>query len=213
MKHLKTLALAAVAVGALVALIGVGTASASVLCSTTTTPCNSKWPKGTVLSYSLVKGTTEKFATTPGESFDTCSESTDEGAVVVEGTETESEEESTTSLTFSGCTFVTKTVQACPFRVDSIAKSDNGTVTVAGNGCDLTINTVLFGSCTFGAPAGTDVGTLTATTVNRTDAIRDINAVLNITPGEPVGCPKSIKWTAEFTLTKPANTDLYVEPN
>jgi hypothetical protein len=49
MKHLKMLGLAALAAAALTALIGAGTASATVLCKNNlnTTTCSEKYPAGT----------------------------------------------------------------------------------------------------------------------------------------------------------------------
>ncbi len=77
MKHVKLLGLIAVAAMALMALLGAGTASATVLCKTTTDPCPA------------------------GETY-------------------------------------------------------SGTVTVKG--CEVTTNNALFGSCVYGAGAGTDIG-------------------------------------------------------
>jgi len=215
MKYVKILGLAAIAAAALMAFIGAGTASATVLCSTTTTPCTSKWPAGTALEFSIVSGGSAKLVTTDEKTtLDTCTGSTVKGSLTNAGsaTETASGPVEKANLTWSGCSFPTNTTQGAGLEVHAITGSDNGTVTASGE-FRVTINTVLFGSCVYGVTAGTDLGTLTGTTPTRTDGVFDANAIASKLTGSEAACPATSKWTAEYTMTKPANTDLYVEPS
>lgn len=83
MNYLKMLGLAAVAVAALTAFLGAGTASATVICKTEPTAgvCPEGWDysAGTKGKASLEKGTTAILRSTAGSIEDTCTESTVEG--------------------------------------------------------------------------------------------------------------------------------------
>ena len=205
MKYVKMLGLAAVAATALMAFMA-ASASASVLCSTATTPCTSKWPTGTVLDFSLKSGGSAKLVTTDGKTtLDTCTG----GGTTVSG-KLESDTSTGTNakgnvsaLKWETCTFLTNTLKTGGLEVVK-GTGGNGTVKSTGE-FQVTINTGFFGSCIYGVGAGTTLGELKegkpATFVANAVAVRF---------GTNFACPETAKWTGEYTLTTPANTTLYV---
>ena len=215
MKYVKMLGLAAVAAMAVMAFIGASSASATVFCSVTQTPCPvaSKWPVNTVIDFSLKSGTSAKLVTTTGETLDTCTGSTVKGPVTNAGSSTTTVVGTVakTDLTWSSCTFPTTTTQGAGLEVHHIPGTDNGTVTASGE-FRVTIQTFFFGSCVYGVTAGAHLGTLTGTTATNTHAVFHANAVAKKLVGSEAACPETSKWTAEYTQTEPKNTDLYVEP-
>ena len=210
MKHLKMLGLAAAAAMALTAFIA-ASASASVLCSAAESTCSAvnRWPIGTTLDFSLKAGTSAKLVTTDGKTtLDTCT-----GAGTTVSGKLESDTSSATptnakgnvpvsGLTWATCTFTTDTLKTGGLEVVQGA-SGNGTVKVTGE-FQVTINTILFGSCVYGVGVGTSLGELKegkpATFVANATVFRI----------STIACPETAKWTGEYTLTSPANTTLYV---
>ncbi len=206
MKHLKILALAAVATGALMAFIGAGSASASVLCSTTVTTCpgGQTWPNGTIIDFSLTTGTSANLQETAfegGETLDTCKSSTAKGKLTNSAAGTGQ----FTELTWGSCTFPTKTVLNGGFEVKKIAGTSNGTV-VADGSTSVTINTILFGSCVYAAENGKSIGDIT----EGNPAVLHVNAVIHTTSGSSAVCQTTAVWTATYTLTEPTGTTLSI---
>lgn len=205
MKHVKMLGLAAVAAAALMAFIGASTASATVLCSTATNPCTSKYPAGTALSFSLKAGTSAKLVQTNGESLDTCTGSTVAGKVSNAGGAAATVSGPVETLTWSNCTFPTTTTQKGNLEVH-YTSANNGTLT-ASSEFKVTIQTFFFGSCVYGVTAGTQLGTL----AGGKPATFVANAVAKKLSGSEAACPETAKWTAEYQST--GATALYVEPS
>lgn len=220
MKYAKMLALAAVAAGALMAFIGAGTASATVLCSTTVTPCpvGQDWPAGTTIDFSATK--TAKLVDTENGVLDECTTSTVHGTLTKTGGSKSTETPTGTitqgrkangqleGLTWESCSFPTKTLTATALEIHQIAGTSNGTVTADGT-FEVTINTVFFGSCIYGVTAGVDIGTLN----EGKPATFTANAVAEKFSGSNFACPETSKWTGEYTLTAPSGTTLSVEPS
>lgn len=211
MSYVK-ISLTAVAALFVMAFIGGSSASATVLCSTTTTPCSAKWPAGTVLEFSLAPGTSSKLTYTNGEPYMTCTGSTIGDKLTNAGSSTTTPAGPIETLTWSSCTFPNITTLKGGLEVHHITGTHNGTVTTTGE-TKVTFQTLFFGSCVYGTTAGTHLGTLTGTTATRTDAVFAANTIVKKLIGSEAACPETSKWTAEYTLTKPANTDLYVEPS
>jgi hypothetical protein len=158
MKHVKLLGLSAVAAMALMALLGVGTASATVLCKTATggLECGEGWKYSGTIEGSLKSGTTAVLKTTGGEIDNTCTGGSAKGTASAGGaTSTVTGTASTTDVNLSGCTHTVDLLEKCEGEIHSISGTSSGTVTVKG--CAVT--TVILGvSCTYGPGAGTDVG-------------------------------------------------------
>lgn len=223
MKYVKMLALAAVAVGALMAFVGAGTASASKICSTKVDPCpaGQNWPVGTVIDFSLKKGTSAILTDTTGEVINTCTGSTVKGKITNAGSSTATVTGTIEELTWTGCSFTTTTNHKGCLEIHNISKTFNGTVT--SDPCDIdaqgrtntevTINTVFFGSCVYGIAAGKSIGDLTEgkyVKEKEETAVFTANAVATKLSGSNFACPETAKWEATYVLTAPENTTLAV---
>ncbi len=221
MKYAKMLALAAVAASALLAFIGAGSASAAVICSTTgidPCPAGQKWEAGTVIDFSIPAGGSALLTETGGKTIDTCKTSTVKGKITEPGGEGKTATGPVEELTWGTCTFPTKTLTMAALEVKKIAGTSNGTVladeyTPKGEKrFEVTINTVLFGSCIYTVEPGASLGDLTeGKTGTETPPVFHANAVAKKTPTSPIPCPETAKWTATYTMTSPENTTASVE--
>jgi len=212
MTHLRNLALAATAALALMAIVGGSSASASpsVLCLHTETPCTLKYGVGTVLDISLVSGTALVLEETNGTHLDTCNGATKKGTITVEGDSTHTVTGRWDTVNLSGCTFTTTATRKGKFRIDPVTGTDNGTITADTGGEEeetITINTVFFGSCVYGVAGGTTLGTLTGGNPAKFDS----KAVARKVSGSNFACPETAVWTGSYVITEP-NTTLHVEP-
>jgi hypothetical protein len=205
MKYAKMLALAAVAAGALMAFVGAGTASATVLCSTTADPCpaGQKWGAVT-LDFSIPSGSNAVLKDTSGNEIDKCTTSTVKGPVTNVGSSTATVTGTVEQLTWESCSFPTKTLLSGKLEVHKIAGTSNGTVT-SDAPFEVTINTFLFGSCIYGVATGVDLGTIK----EGNPATFEANAVATRF-GTNFACPSTSRWTGTYTLTSPAGTTLSV---
>lgn len=219
MKYAKMLALAALAAGALMAFIGAGTASATVLCSTTTgnnpCPAGQKWVNQH-LDFTVPAGGSLKLMDTVGNTIDTCKEGTVEGTLTNSGSATETPTTvlttpvPTTGLTWSSCTFPTKTLSTeGKIKIHRIAGTSNGTVT-SDSKFEVTINSIILGSCVYGVTTTEDLGELTeGKTGTATPPTFHANAVAEEFGGK-AACPDTAVWTGTYALTSPPNTTLSV---
>ena len=212
MKYLKMLGIAAVAAMALMAFAGAGTASATVLCHSTSTPCTEKWKTGTEPRFTVKPGTAGIWETTSGTVLAECPEGELRGVITSAGGATETVK---TSVEASGLTwqnvqgcFNTKTLEGGTLEIHAITGTDNGTVTVSG--VKITIHNAFFGDCIYGFATGEHMGTLTSSGTG--SSIIDINTVFLKKEGG-ITCPEELRWTEEFTQEKPSGTALYVEPS
>jgi len=204
MKYLKMLGLAVVAAAALMAFVGAGTAMAEkgVVCSVTTSPCTSKWPAGTELDWSLVANTSAKLVDTKGNVLDTCTKSTVQGELTENPNATGTATGINKKIDWEGCTVTTDTIKAGGLKIQGITGTDNGTL-IADATIEVTVN--VFSSCNYGVEAGTSLGTITGGIA----PIFTANAVAKKLNGGFL-CPETTRWTAEYQLTKPTGTALYI---
>jgi hypothetical protein len=198
MKYVKMLGFAAMAAAVLMAFTGVGTASATVICknNSNTETCSEPYAIGTEGTASIEKGNSALLTNTEGESLNTCTGSTVTGKLKSQGKEKPALSELTT-LTWSGCNFLTKTINPGLGELHWIKGTDNGTLTTGG--VEVTINTLFFGSCIYGFTSGTDVGT----TVGGNPGSLTVNAVAEKFSGSNIVCPATTKFTAKYVATSP----------
>jgi hypothetical protein len=200
MKHLKMLGLAAVAAMAMMAVLGAGSASASVLCKTNASPCPEHYPAGTNISASLVKGT---HATLTGGFFGdvTCTASTVTGKTSTTGGASSNVTGSVTGLTFTGCTHngekcSSVTAVNLPYHAEITASGKgNGALTVKSSGkgnpgaqvsCPGVACTFTTASASLGVTGGAP-------------AIAKANGISLSREGGL--CPSTANWDAEYTVS------------
>ena len=187
------LGLAAVAAMALMAFVGAGTASADELCTENVTPC----PAGkriTSIEASLVGSA--KLEDTETNVLDTCTYGIVAGTVTKQGAGVDPIEGDITTLdwgkTGTSCSVPTSTIANGKLTATATS-GGNGTVTGLEN--QVTINTILFGSCVYGTGTGTTLGTLTG----GSPAKLDIKAVVHKVSGAI--CPTTAIWNATYQVT------------
>jgi hypothetical protein len=204
MRYLKMLGLVAVAIAALMAILGAASASATVLCSTTADPCpaGQKWPAGTTLDLSVPAGGSILQTDTAGNTLGTCAESTVKWKIINPGSATETVTGVDEETTWGKCTVAVNTIKLANTEIHKIAGTSNGTVTADGV-TEITINTALFGSCVYAVANGASLGDIT----EGNPAIFHLNAVTKRLSGF---CPETDKWTGTYVVTSPANTTLSV---
>ena len=194
MRYLKVFGLTTIAAAALVAILVAGSASATVLCSTTMNACVSaqKWSAGTLMDFSLKGGTTLRFSLTLRLTLE-------KG-----GGAAETVSAPMNQLTWSNCTFPTATLWLGNREILRVEGTSNGLVTESG--FELTYNSIFTGSCVWGQTSAATFGTLQ----EGRPASLEVNTVLSKLPGSNETCPTSTRLIGEYTLTLPSNTTLSV---
>jgi len=203
MKHLKMLGLATIAA---LALVGTGSASATVLCKTPLTSgcATSGWDYGvgTTFHFTTKAATTGVFETTGGVVLITCTGGTLHGSLSNTGGSASTASGLLSSWAWGTCSRATNTLTLGNIEIHHEAGTDNGTLTMTG-GIQWTVNTI-FGSCVFGTGEALDVGTITG---GNPATINTGKAVVPKISGN-AACPMHEVWNATYTITAP--TPLYV---
>jgi hypothetical protein len=207
MKYVKTLILAAVAVAALLAFLGAGTASATVLCKTepnggatgtkgTTCPEGWAYPANTEIHGVLDPGTVTKTKTTFANAE--CKKSTFRGKTNNEGSANETVTVNLEVLTFEECNCEYKVLNPGTLEIHWIPDTFNGTVTSNGMEKTVTCNTI-FGPvhCIY-VTVNTDIGTLTG----GNPATLDVDATMPRLPTDAI-CAEQHTWEAKYEITTP----------
>jgi hypothetical protein len=205
MKYLKMLGLVAVAATALMAFVGAGAAMAEkgVLCSSTTTPCTSKWAVGTVMDWTLEPGTSVRWTDTAGNTLDTCTSSTTRGRITENPNATGTATGVIEVIHWTGCTVTTDTTTLGKLKVKGIPGTHNGTLYADA---ETAVTFSIFGTtCTYGLEAGGHLGTVTG----GVSPTLTIGAVAKKLVGNFL-CPETTRWHASLVMTEPVNTPLYV---
>lgn len=195
MKYLKVMAAAAIVVAA-VAAIGAGSASATVICKTKSSPCGSLYPKGTVFQSELTPGTTAVLKA--GFATFECTEGHGTVETTTTGSATETVKGITKALSFGGCNGVVNVLKTGTGEIHWTSKT-NGTFTVEGievTGSMLGVDCVYGGAISSGITLnGGEKPTIT------------INSKVGLLSGGFL-CGNPATMTASLTVTEP--TPLYV---
>jgi hypothetical protein len=202
MRYLKMLGLVAVAAAVLTALVGAGTASATVLCKNNlnTEKCSEPYAVGTVGTASLPSGSSAIIEEVgpEGEALDVCNGSSVTETLQNAGsaTTTVTGKVAASGITWSNCTFATKTISGGEAELHWISGTDNGALTAKG--FEVTINTVFFGTCVYGLG-----GTMKAwgTIVGGAPGSFTANAIVSKISGSM--CPTEARVTAKYVNTEP----------
>ena len=206
MKYVKMLCLTAIAAAALVAFAGTGTASATVLCSTTAEPCpaGQKWPVGTRIEFSLASGTSLKWDNN-GNTLETCKEATLKTDITSAGSGASTVTSENNALQFNQCTFANGFTKLGGLEIHNISGTSNGTVTASGE-VGWTFNNPSFGTCVYGWTKEGVVGTIT----EGKPATLDLNTGIVRLSGSSIACPPNGNLLGNLTQTGPSNTTLSV---
>jgi hypothetical protein len=224
MKTVKILGLAAVVAAALIAFVGVGTASAGgVLCEIKEAKCpaGSKWPVKTLLDFELEGGTEAKvWSPEGGITYTTCPRSTLEteietnpNAILGEATTRNA------ALTWQGgmeqCTNPMTSLELGNLRFSNINETFNGTVVVDSE-IKLTIKHAVLGKCVYVIKSGTHFGEVKEGKVElgSTSPTLAVNAQLEkkATGEDPcgLGWPLLVNLTASYEMKLPVKTTLVI---
>lgn len=219
MRHLKMWTVAAMAVFALAAFAGAGTASATVLCSTSSNPCTGTiYGSGTTITGSV--DTNKAVLTTSGGIINptiTCATSNTTLQTTSAGGSGSAVTGNVTALSFSSCTSVNPSgCSSSATSITGLPASGSASLTTAPNGT-LSIPTapvVSFSCPVFGSPVTCSFGgnSISGTIHGGNPAdIAFTNATINSTGG--FGCPTSAKWTAKYVANNGGGsnpTSIYV---
>ncbi len=202
MKYVKMLGLAAVAAMALMAFLGAGTASATVLCTAPNKedvcPAGEKYEAGKTIHATTTPGTTAVLETTGGVVLDTCTGSTVKGVAETTGSASTTVSGAIGELAWGTCSRTTHTLKIGSLEVHHIPGTNNGTLTASG-GTEVTILTI-FGTCTYGTGATLDIGKVTG---GNTAVIHTEKTVVPKLAGN-AACPAHGVWNASFDVTEPS---------
>lgn len=197
------LGLAAVAAMALMALLGTGSASATVLCKENAIPCPELkvYPAKTSVTATTEPETSVVFRSTGGTDLSTCLASTIEGQTEKKGGEKEPIVIPIAQLAFFGCSGIVLT-EVGTLEIDYIGPETRGTFTMK----NVRVTVSVFGgvSCTYGT-GGTaiDIGTAKGTTSETSPATLTVSAVAPKLEGNFL-CPADAVWEAKYNITEPA---------
>jgi hypothetical protein len=198
MKYVKMLGLTAIAATALMAFIGAGTASATVLCKNNlnTEKCSERYPAGTKLEAKLIG--TAKLDT----SFKTvtCNKvSPGTGTMETEGSATTTPFGKNGTGTYEECNCEIKVLKEGSLEIHQIAGTDNGTLTESGGEVTMTCSSI-FGNvhCIYGSGANVDGGELKGG--NPAKEVVSLNI-----PRLPTNsiCSEEAVLTGEYEITSP----------
>jgi len=210
MKHLKSLGLAVVAAMALTAFIGAGSASATVLCELTMTPCGSGNIYGaepSEFAVSLPENTNTYFKE-KSTVLDECTGSTLGGNVKDIGGASKPVVITISSLEFSGCSQTTWVIKSgATLNVNHIAGTDNGGIEGKG---ELTVKIKVGGKteCNFTlGPSMLSFGTFTG----GKSALVDLKTTLWKVSRLEFLCPGEVTWEGQYTVSNPVNMTLHAQ--
>jgi hypothetical protein len=187
---MKGLVVAAVVAVALI-VVGAGTASATVVCKTKTSPCASPYLKGTVFKSELTPGTTAVLKA--GFATFECTEGHGTVETTTNGSATETVKGLTKTLSFGGCNGEVKVLKTGTGEIHWTSKT-NGSFTTEGT--EVTGST-LGVSCVYGGTISSGI------TLNGGEKpTLSINAKIPLISGG-ILCGNPATMTASLTITEP----------
>lgn len=194
MKNLKMLGLAVVAALALIAIVGAGSATATVLCKKNVTPCEGEaYGEKTAFKATVDKTLEFKFELGGGMSYSyTCTGSTMEGEITNAGAEKQNVIINLETFTLTNCSCPETAVLNVPsLAVEWTEGTMNGDVTTA----NLNVTFKCMGHCRYGDGK---IGVLTGGAMGTID----LSGSLKKLEGG-ITCPASAKWIGSYTVTAP----------
>jgi hypothetical protein len=159
MKYVKMLGLAAVATMALMAVLGTGSSSATVLCKEYLTPCpqGDGLGKDTQLEMSLRSGQSLTVTDIAKNLIDTCTGSIIKGKTSNAGSATETIKGNVESMTYENCNATFKDLKLGTFEVHYVGPKTTGELTSIGSEVTMLVAGL---SCDYGTVGGVDLGVM-----------------------------------------------------
>ncbi len=199
MKHAKLFGLCLLGVVAAMAVMGVGTASATKLCSENKTPCpaGSTVKTGSAIKAQLVAGTKSVFTTSL--LVVECSESTIEGKTTNEGGSGAAVpvKGEITSVVWKSCKAgggsCTAAALGLPWTSEVTGSEGNGTMTVLKSGGKFTCTV----TCEY------EAASLATSATGGNPAVIKANKASLKKKGGSFLCPSTATWTSEYEVTTP----------
>ncbi len=202
MKYLKTLGLAAIAAGALMAFVGAGTASATELTCTN--------PPGTKVMCAApthIHAEAENIVTLHPPIGDIeCKKSTVTGFAST-GSATTTPNGENEALTFGECNAAVTVLKKGSLEIHTTETNANNNGLLTSSGTEVTVEFLGF-HCIFGTSA-TKVGHLTGSSTTGGMPTFDISATIPRTGGRSGAfCGSTAQWTGNYTITTPEWLDV-----
>ncbi len=200
MKYLRMIGLVGMAVAALWAVAGAGTASATVFCKEFKDPCGSDYAAGTVFQAQLPAGVSMlwwKF----GKVSDTCTASTMTGKTSNTGGSGSNVVVPLSALTWTGCTTPRETIKPGTLEFVRINPETFYAARVTIKGAEWKE-----GPCTYGFPTTFWIGSMKKSATLTSHAEIEIKVMIPRLAGFP--CAETVEWESRFTVTAPV--PLYV---
>lgn len=195
MKRMKLFLAAALAITALAAIAGGGTASATVLCANESAPCSSKYTAGTEVKAQLKSGSIAILETSITKIE--CTGSNAVGKLQNNGGAAETLKFAVEELTFKECNCEVKVLKKGEKEIHYISGTHNGTDT--GKGSEVTVNCNGWSDCIYGTGTGTDLGIF----VGGTGAWEAEEILVPRVGGSSVLCPATARGTVAYEVTSP----------
>jgi hypothetical protein len=196
MKHLKMLGLATLTAMALIAVVGAASASATVLCKTSTNPCTEDYPAGTEFNAATEAARSVLFKG-GGVAVNTCTEAKISGKTTNTGGLGSPVVVSLSSFVWGGCTKTTEVIKAGPMEI-YYAKSEIGAIGT------VTMKEFEWkeGSCTYGW-TNQDIGQITGSaTEGGSKAKLYVDATYPLVAGG-FPCPMTATWADIYVISTP----------
>jgi hypothetical protein len=200
MRYLKIAGLLTVAVVALMAVAGAGTAGATVLCKEKKDPCGSDYAAGTSISAQLPAGVSMQWWKF-GKVSDTCTASTIVGKTTNTGGSTSNVVMPLSALTWSGCTTARETIKPGTLEFVHINPETAYSARVTLKEAEWKE-----GPCTYGFSGPAWIGSLKNSATSTSGAEIEIKVLITRLAGAP--CAETVEWVARYTVTTPV--PLYV---
>ena len=198
MRFLKIGLTAMLAAMALMAYVGVGTASAAELYKDINWALDETQGSGVTFTATLESNTTALFETTDNKAIETCTGSELEFKIANAGENTSTILNPNGSFqkhTYTGCNNV-KVLGFGNWEITNIKGTNGGSVYTSGT--EFTVNIPFVGSCVV-TTNQTYIGTLTGAKSETDTATLDMNGALTVKGA--AGCPPTARWTSSYTVT------------
>lgn len=199
MKSIKMIGLAAVAALALTATAGAGTAAATVLCKTATSPCGEIFPAATVIQDPSLTGGSAAMMKN-GLVAAECNGQRFEASITNAGSSTKPVSLANGLFAVDLCAWP-HTITFTSFGSSEIHFVSEGEGVVTAEGIQFTYDDLGKGfRCWYATGSSPYLGTFTA----GTEPTIQVNATFELTKGSLLQCGAKLQWTGEFQLTVPA---------